>query len=210
MNCCPSNLLSVSLSSPPPLPVWISILYNRIQCVWGGEVWGSGPQTDKHLAPKSLSRSILLDGDILHCLLWVLSFYVPPAGCIHCLFSKKLNKTTQNKCLFPHGSGLSTFVFLPRLNSQRSKIHSLASEFFKDFSTLRLAYEFLSQNPKFLLFIRSHWTNVSECFVCGFFFIRMLKSIARSGFLLVLNLFQNFVQFSILDINNIKVKHIFD
>jgi hypothetical protein len=45
--CCPSPLLSGS--TPPPLPylVWISILKTSIQCVRG--VWGSGPQTDKHL-----------------------------------------------------------------------------------------------------------------------------------------------------------------
>ncbi len=46
VDCCPSYLTG---STPPPFPVWISILYARIQCVRGGEVWGSGPQTDKHL-----------------------------------------------------------------------------------------------------------------------------------------------------------------
>ncbi len=39
---------------------------------------GSGPQTDKTPAAKFLYRSILLDDDILHCLLWVLSFYGTP------------------------------------------------------------------------------------------------------------------------------------
>jgi len=35
--CCPSNLLSGSLS---PFPVWLSVLYTSIQCVRGREVWG--------------------------------------------------------------------------------------------------------------------------------------------------------------------------
>jgi hypothetical protein len=37
-------------------------------------VWGSGPQTDKHL-PKIPFAIQFLDEEILHCLLWVLSFY---------------------------------------------------------------------------------------------------------------------------------------
>ncbi len=39
---CLSPLLPSS--TLPPLPVWISILYPRIQCV-RGELWGSGPNT---------------------------------------------------------------------------------------------------------------------------------------------------------------------
>ncbi len=35
VNCCPSNLLSGSTSPFPSFPVWISILYIRIQCVRG-------------------------------------------------------------------------------------------------------------------------------------------------------------------------------
>ncbi len=97
-----------------------------------------------------------------------------PAGCIHLLFSKKLNKTTQNKCLFPHGSGLSTFVFLPRLNSQRSRIRS-ASEFFKDFSTLRLAYEFLSQNPKFFYYLFAVIEQMSQNVSSADFFHKDVK-----------------------------------
>jgi hypothetical protein len=34
----------------------------------GGGVWGSGPQTDKHL-PQSPFTGQLLDDDIFHCLL---------------------------------------------------------------------------------------------------------------------------------------------
>ncbi len=43
----------------------------------GGEVCGSGPQTDKHLlqSPFSLLQVNFLDDDILLCLLGVLSFY---------------------------------------------------------------------------------------------------------------------------------------
>ncbi len=38
VNCCPSNLLSVS--PLPPFPVLISILYTRIWCVRGGGIGG--------------------------------------------------------------------------------------------------------------------------------------------------------------------------
>ncbi len=40
---------------PLPFPVRISIVYTRIQCVRKG-IWGSGPQTDKTSAAKSLYR----------------------------------------------------------------------------------------------------------------------------------------------------------
>jgi hypothetical protein len=60
-------------TSPPfPFPVWISILYTRIQCVRGW-VWGSGPQKI-NTAAKSLYMSIFYDV-ILLCLLRVLPFY---------------------------------------------------------------------------------------------------------------------------------------
>ncbi len=76
VKCCPANLLSGSTVPPPPFPVLISILYTGIQCVkWGGGLWGSGPQTDKHLPQSPQS---FLDDDILHWLLWVLSFYGGP------------------------------------------------------------------------------------------------------------------------------------
>ncbi len=48
----------VQISLTPSFPVWINIHCTvrthvcRIQCVRGGGVWGSGPQTDKHL-PQS-------------------------------------------------------------------------------------------------------------------------------------------------------------
>jgi hypothetical protein len=77
VNCCPSNLLSGLISPLSPFPVWISILGNvYTYTVCKGGVWGSGPQTDKHLpAAKSLYRSIFLDdGIFLHCLLSSLIF----------------------------------------------------------------------------------------------------------------------------------------
>jgi hypothetical protein len=40
-----------------------------------GGVWGSGPQTDKHLPQSPFRGQFFLDDDILHCLLRVLSFY---------------------------------------------------------------------------------------------------------------------------------------
>jgi hypothetical protein len=64
VNCCPSNLLSSS--TPPPLPVWISILFTRIQCVRVGGLWGSGPQTDKHL-PQSHFTCQFIYMTTLHC-----------------------------------------------------------------------------------------------------------------------------------------------
>ncbi len=51
---CPSNLLSGSIS---PLPQYtVHIQYT----VCGGEVWGSGPQTDKHLPQSPLTSQFFL------------------------------------------------------------------------------------------------------------------------------------------------------
>jgi hypothetical protein len=50
-------------------------------------------------------------------------------------------------------------------NSQRRKIHSLASGFPKDFLKLGLAYRFISKNPRFLLF-----TNIGRLFSSRFDF----------------------------------------
>ncbi len=68
----PSNLLSDS--TLPPFPVWICILFTRTQCVRGGmEFWA----LDIYLTCRKVPlQENLLDDDILHCLLWVLSFYV--------------------------------------------------------------------------------------------------------------------------------------
>ncbi len=74
VNCCHSNLLSGSTLPYPPFPVWISILYARIQCLWGGGGYGVLGLRQKTPAAKSLYRSFFLDDDILHCLLWALSF----------------------------------------------------------------------------------------------------------------------------------------
>ncbi len=69
VHCCPLTFSLVQLFSLPPFPVWISILFTRKQYVRGGG-WGSGPQTDKHLPQNPFT-----DYEILHCLLWVFSFY---------------------------------------------------------------------------------------------------------------------------------------
>jgi hypothetical protein len=66
----------------PPPPVWIStycILNTHIQCVRGGRVWGSGPQTDKQLLQSRFTDQFF-DYNILHCLLWALSFYATNHG----------------------------------------------------------------------------------------------------------------------------------
>ncbi len=56
VNCCPSNLLSGWTLPHFPIPVWISLLYTRIQCVKGGGACGVfGPQTEKHLPQSSFT-----------------------------------------------------------------------------------------------------------------------------------------------------------
>ncbi len=62
--------LTFSLVQLSPLP------HFHVYSVQGGGlgvVWGHGSQTEKHL-PQS-PFTVFLDDDILHCLLWVLSFY---------------------------------------------------------------------------------------------------------------------------------------
>jgi hypothetical protein len=64
---------SLWFNSPPPFPVWISILYTHIQCV-------RGEYRDLDLRQINTCRKEplhinFLDDDIMHCLLWVLSFY---------------------------------------------------------------------------------------------------------------------------------------
>ncbi len=73
VNWCPSNILfgSTLPPFPTPFPVWISILYTPIQCVMGG-IWGSGPQTDKHLPYKVPLHVNFLDDPILR-----IAFYDP-------------------------------------------------------------------------------------------------------------------------------------
>ncbi len=67
---------SLWINSPPsPFPVWISILYTRIQCVCGGGGMGFWASDRKRPAAKYFYGSIFLDADILHCLLRVLYFY---------------------------------------------------------------------------------------------------------------------------------------
>ncbi len=51
VNCCPPNLLS-DLSLPPSLYKYVCC--TQIQFVRGRGVWGSGPQTDKHLPQSPL------------------------------------------------------------------------------------------------------------------------------------------------------------
>ncbi len=59
---------SLRFNSPPPLPVWISILYTRLQCLRGGEVLGLWQINTGRKVPEQVN---FLDDDILHCLLWV-------------------------------------------------------------------------------------------------------------------------------------------
>ncbi len=74
-HCAPLPFCLVQLSpGQPPFHVWIIILYTRIKCV-RGEGMGFRASDRETPAAKSLYRSILLDDNILHCLLWVLSFY---------------------------------------------------------------------------------------------------------------------------------------
>jgi hypothetical protein len=59
VNCCPSNLLSGSTLPPSPLPYVNKYTVCR-QCVRGGGVWGSGPQTDKHLLQSPITGRFFL------------------------------------------------------------------------------------------------------------------------------------------------------
>ncbi len=47
--------LTFSLSSSPPFPVWISILYTRMRCVRGGHRWERGFIQIKHLPQSSFT-----------------------------------------------------------------------------------------------------------------------------------------------------------
>jgi hypothetical protein len=75
VNCCPYNLLTVQLPSPLSCVNKYTVYTNTV-CVGGGGVstgfWLSDRWTS---AAKSLYRLIFLDDNILHCLLWILSFY---------------------------------------------------------------------------------------------------------------------------------------
>jgi hypothetical protein len=76
VNCFSSPLFSGSTLPLLSLPrVRVSILYTRIQCVRGGGVWCSGPQTDQHMPQSRVYTGQFLDDDTLHCLLCALSFY---------------------------------------------------------------------------------------------------------------------------------------
>ncbi len=63
----PLTFSLVQFSPPHPFPVWISILFTRIQCERGGGLWGSGPQTNT--CRKVRSHVNFLDDDILLCCL---------------------------------------------------------------------------------------------------------------------------------------------
>ncbi len=87
VNCCPSPLLSGLTLPPSPLPSVNK--YTVYMCtVCKGGIWGSGPQTDKHLLQSPFTGQFfeMTTFYILHCFLWVLSFYAvttPEAECVH-------------------------------------------------------------------------------------------------------------------------------
>jgi hypothetical protein len=96
-------LLPLTFGSTPPFPVWICVLYTM--CKEGG-IWGSGPQTDKHL-PQSPFTGLF--SDLLHCLLSVLSFYDwrvwPPSSIINS--SRTYPRQLEMKCTFPYLSSMN-------------------------------------------------------------------------------------------------------
>ncbi len=69
-----------------PLPVWISILYTRIQCIRGGN-WDSGPQTEIHLPQSSFTgqffrwRHFALPSTGLIFLRYAVCFLLHPVQC---------------------------------------------------------------------------------------------------------------------------------
>ncbi len=78
VNCCPSNLLIWSNSSPP-FPVWISIMNKSIQCV-RGEWYGILGLKHINTCSKVPLKVNFLDDDILHCLLQYESDLSPYGG----------------------------------------------------------------------------------------------------------------------------------
>ncbi len=64
VNCCPSYCTSLwlALSPSPPFPVWLSILYKRIQCVKGGEYGFRGGAWDRQKTCRKFPLQVnLLD-----------------------------------------------------------------------------------------------------------------------------------------------------
>ncbi len=84
LTVAPLTFSVVNLSPPSPLPCVSKYTYcihiPYTVCKRGGDVWGSGPRTDKHL-PQRPFQVNFLDADILHCLLWVLSTADGLANC---------------------------------------------------------------------------------------------------------------------------------
>ncbi len=77
VNCCPSNLLSGSTLPPSPFPCVnkyhiLYILYIIQVCKGGYGVLGL---RQINTGRKVNLQVFFLDDDILHCILWVLSFY---------------------------------------------------------------------------------------------------------------------------------------
>ncbi len=69
VNCCPSTFSLVQLSPPPPCPVWLNC--KNVQCTGG--IWSSAQRQISTVRKVPLKFSF--DDNILHYLLWVLSFY---------------------------------------------------------------------------------------------------------------------------------------
>jgi hypothetical protein len=70
VNCCSSP--PISGSTPPPLPC---VKKYHVYSVYGGGEYGVLGLEQINICRKVPSKDIFLDDDILHCLLWVLSFY---------------------------------------------------------------------------------------------------------------------------------------
>ncbi len=104
----------------PPFPVWISILYTRIQCVRGGGCMGaSGPLTDKHLpqipftgqffiwrhfALLSIYLSIYLSTPASNVVLFVLPRKFQPAS------EGVENESEQEQFFWPKNNYFRTFT----------------------------------------------------------------------------------------------------
>jgi hypothetical protein len=142
VNCCPSNLLSGS-TLPPPLPcVNKYTVYKCTVCKKGG-MYGALGLRQINTCRKVPSQVIFLDDDILHCILWVLSFYgwELPHPAILCVRAGVRSTTYMVTLCIPYSESVSTKASCPfkcKMNLQTWSVYlsfSVSFVLFNVFST---------------------------------------------------------------------------